>query len=501
MSSPNPSPSAGANHRISTGSAGLDDILGGGFTPDRLYLIEGDPGTGKTTLALQFLLAGVKLGEKGLYITLSESPAELQQVAESHHWSLDGISLVEMAPHNAGSIAEDEYTVFHPSDIELSDTVNSVLKTVDALKPTRIVFDSLSELRMLARESLRYRRQILALKRFFADKDTTVLLLDDRTAEGNDLQLQSIAHGVIMLQSLERDFGVKRRRLEIRKMRGAKFREGFHDYTIETGGVEVYPRLVAAEHRPPVELTAARSGVKELDDLFSGGIDFGTSTLMIGPAGTGKSTVAIQYAYAAALRGEHSAVYTFDETLQTMFRRLETLGINLPEQIGKGRMTVEQVDPAELSPGEFVTRVRRGVTDKHARVIVIDSLNGFMNAMPGEEFLILQVHEMLSFLNQQGVATILTMAQHGMLGSTMNAPVDVSYIADSVLLFRYYEAQGAIHKALSVVKKRSGSHESAIRELSLSSKGIKVGAPLTKFEGVLTGVPRITQIGQGTKSA
>ena len=354
MSSPNPSPSAGANHRISTGSAGLDDILGGGFTPDRLYLIEGDPGTGKTTLALQFLLAGVKLGEKGLYITLSESPAELQQVAESHHWSLDGISLVEMAPHNAGSIAEDEYTVFHPSDIELSDTVNSVLKTVDTLKPTRIVFDSLSELRMLARESLRYRRQILALKRFFADKDTTVLLLDDRTAEGNDLQLQSIAHGVIMLQSLERDFGVKRRRLEIRKMRGAKFREGFHDYTIETGGVEVYPRLVAAEHRPPVELTAARSGVKELDDLFSGGIDFGTSTLMIGPAGTGKSTVAIQYAYAAALRGEHSAVYTFDETLQTMFRRLETLGINLPEQIGKGRMTVEQVDPAELSPGNLL---------------------------------------------------------------------------------------------------------------------------------------------------
>jgi circadian clock protein KaiC len=483
------SSSARNDRHISTGCAGLDDILGGGLTRNHLYLIEGDPGTGKTTLALQFLLAGVAAGEQGIYITLSESPKELTEVAESHNWSLDGISLLEMAPHNSGTIAEDEYTVFHPSDVELGDTVKSVLERVEAHNPTRVVFDSLSELRMLARESLRYRRQILALKRYFAGKDTTVLLLDDRTAEGNDLQLQSIAHGVIMLHSLERDFGAKRRRLEVRKMRGSRFREGFHDYTIEKGGVQVYPRLVAAEHRPSVELSSVQSGIKELDDLLYGGIDFGTSTLLIGPAGSGKSTIALQYAYAAALRGQHAAVFTFDETLQTLFRRCETLGMNLTEQVGQGKLMVEQVDPAELSPGEFVTRVRGCVTRKDTRVVVIDSLNGFLNAMPGEASLILQLHEMLSFLSQQGVATIMTMAQHGMLGSAMMSPVDVSYIADSVLLFRYYEAQGAIHKALSVVKKRSGGHESSIRELSFSSRGITVGKPLKEFHGVLTGVP------------
>jgi len=494
-------PSSARKDRIvSTGCAGLDDILGGGLTRNHLYLIEGDPGTGKTTLALQFLLAGVAAGEKGIYITLSESPKELTEVAESHNWSLDDISLVEMAPHSSGAITEDEYTVFHPSDVELGDTVKSVLERVEALNPTRVVFDSLSELRMLARESLRYRRQILALKRYFSGKDTTVLLLDDRTAEGNDLQLQSIAHGVIMLHSLEREFGAKRRRLEVRKMRGSKFREGFHDYTIEKGGVQVYPRLVAAEHRPPVELTSVRSGIKELDDLFSGGIDFGTSTLLIGPAGTGKSTIALQYANAAALRGQHAAVFTFDETLQTLFRRCETLGMDLQEQVRKGRLIVEQVDPAELSPGEFVARVRNCVNVKDTRVLVIDSLNGFLNAMPGEAFLILQLHEMLSFLSQQGVATIMTMAQHGMLGSTMMSPVDVSYIADSVLLFRYYEAQGAIHKALSVVKKRSGGHESSIRELSFSSRGITVGEPLKGFHGVLTGVPNPLPDGRKTES-
>ena len=488
------------NPCVSTGCAGLDDILGGGLTRNHLYLIEGDPGTGKTTLALQFLLAGVARGEQGIYITLSESPKELTEVALSHDWSLDGVSLVEMAPHSSGAIAEDEYTVFHPSDVELGDTVKSVLEKVEALNPARVVFDSLSELRMLARESLRYRRQILALKRYFAGKDTTVLLLDDRTAEGNDLQLQSIAHGVIMLHSLERDFGAKRRRLEVRKMRGSRFREGFHDYAIEKGGVQVYPRLVAAEHRPSVELTAVRSGVRELDDLFSGGIDFGTSTLLIGPAGSGKSTVALQYAYAAALRGQHAAVFTFDETLQTMFRRCETLSINLPDQVHNGKLTVEQVDPAELSPGEFVTRVRNCVSRKNTAVVVIDSLNGFLNAMPGEEFLILQLHELLSFLSQQGVATIMTMAQHGMFGGAMNSPVDVSYIADSVLLFRFYEARGAIHKALSVVKKRSGSHESSIRELSFSSQGIRVGKPLTDFHGVLTGVPRPLRNGPRARS-
>jgi circadian clock protein KaiC len=496
-------PPPSANNRgvlVSTGCAGLDDVLGGGLTRNHLYLIEGDPGTGKTTLALQFLLAGAAAGEKGIYITLSESPTELTEVARSHNWSLDGISLMEMAPHTSGSLAEEEYTVFHPSDVELGDTIKSVLDRVEELHPTRVVFDSLSELRMLARESLRYRRQILALKRYFSDKDTTVLLLDDRTAEGNDLQLQSIAHGVIMLQSVEREYGVKRRRLEVRKMRGSRFREGFHDYTIETGGVQVYPRLIAAEHRPPVELIPVRSGVKELDDLFAGGIDFGTSTLMMGPAGSGKSTVALQYAYAEAKRGEHAAVYTFDESLQTMFRRCETLGMDLAEQVRREKLSVEQVDPAELSPGEFVTRVRDSVARRHTRLLVIDSLNGFLNAMPGEDFLILQLHEMLSFLSQQGVATVMTMAQHGMFGHSMNSPVDVSYIADTVLLFRYYEAQGAIHKALSVVKKRSGGHESSIRELTFSPAGLKVGPPLADFHGVLTGVPILSGNGRSSES-
>jgi circadian clock protein KaiC len=475
---------------VRTGIQGLDDVLHGGLPRNHLYLISGDPGTGKTTIAMQFLLEGIRQGEKGLYVTLSESKRELEEVAVSHGWELGQMQLVEMTPVVDDLSPEAQYTVFHPADVELADTVASVLRKVDEMQPARIVFDSLSELRMLARDPLRYRRQILSLKRHFAGRECTVLLLDDRTADGNDLQLQSIAHGVIMLQSLERDFGIKRRRLEIRKMRGAKFREGFHDFNIETGGVVVYPRLVAAEHKFALESRVISSGLEELDRLFGGGIDSGTSTLLMGPAGCGKSTISARYAVTAAERGENAAIFSFDETTSTLLKRAQGLGMNLEQHIADGRISIKQIDPAEMSAGEFVSQVRSAVEREGVSVVVLDSLNGFINAMPGEQFLMLQLHEMLSYLNQKGVATLFTMAQSGFVGTRMTSPIDVSYLADSVLLFRYFEAGGTVRQALSVVKKRSGSHERSIRELIFSAGSLKVGEPLAEFEGILTGNPR-----------
>jgi circadian clock protein KaiC len=486
-------PAPHSMQRVSTGIPGLDDILNGGFPRGHLYLIEGDPGTGKTTVALQFLLAGLSQGEPGLYVTLSESKHELEGVAESHGWSLADLPIYEMAPLQDEIDPEAQYTIFHPSDVELSDTITSVLKQVDKLSPQRVVFDSLSELRMLAREPLRYRRQILALKRYFAGRKCTVLLLDDRTAEGADLQLQSIAHGVLMMQSLERDFGIKRRRLEVRKLRGSKFREGFHDYNIETGRVVVYPRLIAAEHKPGFIREFVSSGVQTLDDLLGGGLHTGTSTLMIGPAGSGKSTVAMQYATAAAQRGERSALFTFDESLASLIERAKGLGMDFASHMDAGTIELQQIDPAELSPGEFVTRVRSSVEQHNAKIVIIDSLNGFLSSMPNEQALTLQLHDLLAFLGQQGIAAILTLSQYGFVGATMNTPIDVSYLADSVLLFRYYEVRGEVKQAISVVKKRTGGHERTIRELSFSKRGIKVGESLRQFEGVLTGTPRFIE--------
>ena len=477
--------------RVRTGIPGLDDILEDGFPSNHLYLIEGDPGTGKTTLALQFLLEGVKNGEKGLYVTLSESKHELLGVARSHGWSLDEIPIYEMTPAEEELQPEAQYTVFHPAEVELADTVKQVLQQIEAVQPARVVFDSLSELRMLARDSLRYRRQILGLKRYFGGRNCTALLLDDRTAETEDLQLQSIAHGVLMLQNLGRDYGINRRRLEVRKLRGSRFREGYHDYVIETGGVVVFPRLIASEHNPGHKRRAITSGVEELDRLWGGGIDSGTSTVLMGPAGCGKSTVSILYATAAAERGEKAAIFTFDETISTLVHRAEGLGIPVQKHMDSGQLHVRQVDPAEISPGEFVHSIRL-LVDEGAQIIVIDSLNGFMNAMPGEEFLTMQMHELLSYLNQKGVLTIITLAQHGIIGTAMNSPVDISYLADSVLLFRYFEAAGEVKQALSVLKKRSGRHERTIRELSFKQGHIQVGPPLHDFDGVLTGVPRFT---------
>jgi circadian clock protein KaiC len=478
--------------RIQTGVAGLDDVLNGGLPQGHLYLVEGDPGTGKTTLALQFLLEGVRNGESVIYVTLSESRRELEQVAHSHGWSIGSLQIYEMVPPEDDLGPEAQYTVFHPSDVELSDTITAVLEQVDATKPQRVVFDSLSELRMLARDPLRYRRQILALKRLFAGRNCTVLLLDDRTAEGShDLQLQSIAHGVVMMQSLERDFGIKRRRVEVRKLRGSSFREGFHDYTIETGGVFIYPRLIAAEHKPGFNRKCISSGLPELDELLRGGLDTGTSTLFIGPAGCGKSTVALRYAISAAERGEKAVIFTFDEAEATLTGRAKGLGMDTESLIAAGILEIQQVDPAELAPGEFVARVRHLVEDEHLRVLVVDSMNGFLNAMPHEQFLAMQLHELLSYLGQQGVATILTLAQHGFIGA-MQTPIDVSYLADTVLLFRYFEFAGQIRQALSVIKKRSGPHERTIRELIFGEGRIAVGPPLKEFEGVLTGIPNYT---------
>ena len=480
--------------RLGTGSAGLDTVLNGGFPANRLYLVEGDPGTGKTTLALQFLLEGARLGEPVLYVTLSETREELMEVARSHGWSLAGVTLHELVPPEESLKAEAQYTIFHPSEVELGETTRLVIEEVERIEPRRVVFDSLSEMRLLARDPLRYRRQILALKQFFAGRRSTVLLLDDRTSTNADLQVQSIAHGVLMLEQLELDYGAERRRLRVSKLRGSRFRGGFHDFAIRTGGIEVFPRLVASGRRSEeFKFEPVQSGVTELDALLGGGLDRGTSTLVLGPAGCGKSSLATHFAAAAAERGERAAAFIFDEGVNTYLSRAAGLGTDLRAQVEAGHLTVQQVDPAELSPGEFVHAVCQAVERDGARLVVIDSLNGYLQAMPDERFLTSQMHELLTYLNQQGVVTLIVMAQHGFMGS-MSSPVDVSYLADTVVLLRYFEAAGAIRRAISVVKKRTGHHEDTIREMRLSaSRGVEVGEPLTGFRGVLTGVPVLTE--------
>jgi circadian clock protein KaiC len=474
--------------RMATGIEGLDNILEGGFPANRIYLIEGDPGTGKTTLALQFLLEGVRLGESGLYVTLSETKEELLAVADSHGWSLDGFSIYELVPTEDSLKPESQYTIFHPSEIELQETTSAVLEEVGRINPRRIVFDSLSEMRLLARDPLKFRRQILALKQFFTGQQRTVLLLDDKVTDGQELQVQSIAHGVVSLEHLAVEYGGERRRLRIVKLRGARYRGGYHDFNIETGGVRVFPRLVAAEHRRDVARESVSSDVPALDSLLGGGLSRGSSTLMLGPAGSGKSSLGAQFAAAAAKRGEPAAAFIFDEIIDTYIARSAGMGTDLTQHIKSGILRLQQVDPAELTPGEFAHAVIQSVDRDGVRLVVIDSLNGYLNAMPEERFLTIQMHELLTYLNQKGVVTILVMAQHGFLGN-MASPVDVSYLADTVLMLRYFESGGSVHRALSVVKKRTGAHENTIRELEITSKGIRVGKPLTQFQGILTGVP------------
>ncbi|MFL5218678.1 MAG: ATPase domain-containing protein [Microvirga sp.] len=475
--------------RASTGITGLDDVLRGGLLANRVYLVEGAPGAGKTTLALQFLLEGRHLGEAGLYVTLSESEEELRAVAASHHWSLDGIDLFEFASAERALSLDQEQTLLHPWEVELGETMKAILDKVKVVQPKRVVFDSLSEMRLLAQDPLRYRRQILALKQYFTGQDCTVLLLDDLTGGPTDLQLHSICHGVIALERLTMEFGAARRRIEVQKMRGSAFLEGWHDYVIRPGGLDVFPRLVAAHHHRDFLTEQIESGVPELDALLDGGPLRGTSTLVLGPAGIGKTSIALQYMLAAAHRGERSAIYEFDERAGTLITRSKKLGIDIEPQIRAGLVSLRQLDPAELAPGEFAWIVRQDVERVGARVIVIDSLTGYMAAMPEEKQLLLQVHELLSYLSQVGVATFLISPQLGLVGN-MQSTLNISYIADAVLLLRFFESGGRIRKAVSVIKNRGGAHEDTIREFTMGASGIKVGAPLTEFEGVLTGVPR-----------
>jgi circadian clock protein KaiC len=473
----------------STGTPGLDHVLSGGLPENRLYLVQGKPGVGKTTLALQFLLDGAKRGEAGLYITLSETKEELEGVAASHEWDLSTVQLLELSAIEKVLSETEENTFFHPSELELSKTTQFLLSEVERCKARRVVIDSLSEFRLLAENPLRYRRQMLRLKQYFAGKKITVLLLDDCTGDASDLHLQSIAHGVISLERLQVSFGVERRQIKVEKLRGLKFREGAHDYTIARGGIQVFPRLVASEHQRNFAEEPISSGIEGFDRLMGGGLDRGTSNLFIGPAGCGKSTLTIQHAVSLADRGEKSAVFIFDENRKTLAKRARAVGLALEEHIAKGMIQVQQIDPAELSPGEFAAVVRGVVEKGGVSLVVIDSLNGYLNSMPDERFLNLQLHELLSYLSQQGVVSILTLAQHGLVGN-MESPVDVTYLADTVILLRYFEARGHLNKAISVVKKRSGNHETAIRELIIQDGKVKVGEPLKQFQGILTGVPR-----------
>jgi circadian clock protein KaiC len=483
--------------RLSTGVPGLDNILRGGLAKGFLYLIEGNPGAGKTTLAMQFLLEGARQGESGLYISLAESEAELRHVAASHGFDLTNVTLHKISPPELAVNGSENYTVFQPSEVELSDVLETILARVQEVNPSRVVIDSMSELRMLACDSLRYRRQVLLLKQFFEGRDCTTLLLDERFRDNLESQVQTIAHGVIALEVLARNYGITRRRLEVLKIRASSFREGFHDYVIVRGGLRVFPRLVSSEHRGlkvPEELLP--SGIEELDSLFKGGVQRGTSTLLAGPTGCGKSTLCAQFALTAAQRGERGAIYTFDETWNSFCERSRGLGMNLDPYIEDGTLHLEQVDPAELSPGEFVDRIRRGVEEEQWRVVVIDSLNGFMNSMNEERALTIQLHEVLSYLSQVGVATFLVLTQYGLLGAAMSSPVDVSYLADNVLLLRYFEAAGEVRQALSVVKRRSGPHERSIRQLLIRDGRITIGEPLKNFTGVLTGTPEFAGGGE-----
>ncbi|HEY2051369.1 MAG TPA: ATPase domain-containing protein [Caulobacteraceae bacterium] len=475
--------------RISTGSSGLDDILAGGLDPNRVYLYEGRPGTGKTTLALQFLLEGVRQGEEVLYVTLSETRRELELVTQRHGWSLQNVGVFELVPPETTLDPEQELTVFHPAEVELNETTKLIFEQVSKLNARRVVIDSLSELRLLAQSPLRYRRQVLALKHFFAERQCTVILLDDLTSYQDDLQLHSIAHGVIALEQVAIDYGAERRRLRVVKMRGIAFRGGFHDFAIEKGGLKIFPRLVAAEHHTPFAGDFTPSGHAAIDEMLGGGLERGTNALFIGAAGVGKSSLALTYAIAAAQRGERAIYYAFDEGRGTLEARAGTLGLPLGECIDSGALRIQQIDPAEMSPGAFAANVRHSVEQDRARIVVIDSLNGYLNAMPDERFLILQMHELLSYLAQQGVLTILVLAQHGLVGP-MDTPLDMSYLSDAVVMLRYFEVAGTVRRALSVVKKRSGNHEHTIREFKLTGEGIKLGPPLRQFAGVLTGAPQ-----------
>ena len=481
-----PKPLHNPEQRASTGIEGLDHILGGGLPNKHLYLIEGNPGAGKTTLGLQFLLEGVAQGERALYVTLSETAQELRTVAASHGWSLDGMEVFELVTEEVLSV-DVEQSILHPAEVELGETTRGVMAIVEKIKPHRVVFDSLSEMRLLAQDPLRYRRQILALKHFFTNMGCTVLMLDDKTAQPGDLQLHSIAHGVVSLEQTTTDYGPERRHLRVVKMRGVRFRGGEHDFNLDTGGISVFPRLVAAEHHRDFNALTVSTGSASLDEILGGGLARGSNTLFSGPSGVGKTTTAMATVLAALKRGEKASYYLFDEGLGTLLLRAEALGIKIKPYLENGQLEILALDPAEVSPGQFANMVRCAVEEREATTVVIDSLNAYLQAMPGGKFLLLQMHELLTYLNQRGVVTILILGQHGLIGE-VRSDVDLSYLSDAILLFRYFESQGSLLKAVSAVKSRTNEHELTIREFRLGKQGVEIGPALIDFEGVLSGI-------------
>ncbi len=479
---------------ISSGIPEFDDLLGGGLAPERVYLLNGSPGSGKTTLSLQILLEGVRLGEKVLYVTLSETKNELLAVAASHGMSLDGVEILELVANEGELDPENQFTMYQPSEVELGVTTKAILEGVERFSPARLVIDSLSEIKLLAQTPLRFRRQVLALKQYFNGRGCTVFLLDDKTTSNpEDMQLESIAHGVITLEQLSPDYGAERRRIRITKLRGQRFRGGYHDFTIAHGGLKIFPRIIAGEYAARREMTLVTSGIPAIDAMLGGGMESGTSALLLGPAGIGKSSLALQYAIQAAKHKKRAVIFTFDERIETLLHRARGLGMPLDEFVKDGFVDIQAVDPAELSPGEFASKVRHAVEGPDgrtpAKVVVIDSLNGYLNAMPDERHLISQMHELLTYLGHLDVLSFLVVAQHGFFGTAAQAPVDASYLADTVILFRYFETAGEIRQLISVVKKRSGAHEKTLREFSMDDKGIRAGEPLHKFQGLLTGTP------------
>lgn len=479
-----------AEGRPATGIAGLDDVLSGGLARNRSFLLEGNPGTGKTTIALQFLLAGAVAGERGLYVTMSETESELRTSAASHGWQLDDLEIYELAPPETLLTEDQQQSLLYSSDLELGETTKRIFEAFDRSKPHRVVIDSLSEIRLLAQSSLRYRRQILAMKHFFAQRGATVMLLDDLTTEVADKSVHSVAHGVIRLEELAPEYGSDRRRLRVLKYRGSRFRGGYHDFVIETGGIRVFPRLVSAEHRRRFKRDRLKCNNRELDELLGGGVERGSSVLILGPAGAGKSIMALTFVVSAIERGERVALFVFDEEVGLLVDRALGLGIDLEAMCASGNLSLTQIDAAEVTPGEFSSRVRDSIENFGAKTVVIDSLTGYQASMPEERALILHMHELLQFCNRSGATTFLTVAQHGLMGE-MRAPIDLTYLADTVILLRYFEAVGEVRRAISVVKKRTSAHETTIREYRMHSKGISLGQPLTNFHGVLRGVPEI----------
>ena len=478
-----------AVHPLATGVNGLDEILRGGLPADRLYLLKGEPGVGKTTMAIQFLLEGIRRGENSMYITLSETKAEIDDVARSHQWDLAKVHILEFSAFEQRLQEEAENTIFHPAELELNKTTRLFLDQVEKFNPARLVIDSLSEFRLLSDTPLRYRREILALKQFFAGRKITVLLLDDFTGEGGDQHVQSIAHGVLTISQVASDYGTEKRRLKINKLRGVNFSAGYHDAAIVPGGLRIYPRLIAADHHKDFTSAQITSGLSELDTLLGGGFDRGTSSLLLGPAGCGKSSIALQYAVSAAARGEQANMYLFEESVRTLKERAKSIGIDIEGATDSGKLKLTQINPAQMSPGQFADLIKADVK-AGCRMVVIDSLNGYLYAMPNVQFLTIQLHELLTYLNHQGVVTIMTVAQHGIVGQ-MQSPVDITYLADTVVLLRFFEYAGHVKKAISVVKKRIGHHEETIREFRIDASGLRVGEPLQQFRGILTGVPEL----------